>query len=132
MALFGDLPVDMPTANTLQDAKASAIAAYPVWESHDRALDGSVSGPATPVSSDSTVALHMAKNPTTFKSRHMDIRVQFVRDGVDYLQVVPRKVSTDWQPADLMTKAITGTQHRRLVPLLLGIGQCPVTHDIFK
>ena len=132
MKLFDDLEADTPTAHIMQDTKATAVADYPVWKSHDRAPDGSVSGPATSVASDSTVALHMAKNPTTFKSRHMDIRVQFVRDAVDYQQVVPKKVDTNWQPADLMTKAVTGAQHRRLYPILSGTGQCPTTHDIFK
>ena len=62
----------------------------------------------------------------------MDIRVQFVRDAVDYQQVVPKKVDINWQPADLMTKAVTGAQYSRLLPILSGTRQYPTTHDIFK
>lgn len=68
---------------------------------------------------DNQSALKLAENPVYHsRSKHIDIRHHFVRDVVKHKELRVASISTDDQAADLLTKSLPGTRHKKCLELL--------------
>ena len=68
---------------------------------------------------DNQGALTIAENPTNYqRSKHIDLRYHFIRQTLERGQISIDYLSTDKQPADVLTKALGPLKHRRCVDLL--------------
>ena len=57
---------------------------------------------------DSQSALYLCKDPVYHeRSKHIDVRLHFIRDLVDTKQIIVKKVKGDYNPADFGTKVVT-------------------------
>ncbi len=71
---------------------------------------------------DNQGAIHLASNPTTTqRSKHIDLRVHFVRDIVKQGKIILRHCPTSKQLADIFTKALPRIKFTNLSTQLLGI-----------
>ncbi|KAL3623658.1 hypothetical protein CASFOL_032474 [Castilleja foliolosa] len=56
---------------------------------------------------DNQSALHLAKNPIFHeRSKHIDVRLHFIREVVSRNEVLLEKIRTDENPADMLTKVL--------------------------
>jgi len=56
---------------------------------------------------DNQSAIHLAKHQVFHeRSKHIDVRMHFVRDIVSSGEVEIQKISTDHNPADVLTKSV--------------------------
>lgn len=70
---------------------------------------------------DNQGAVAMTENPVMHKrSKHIDIRYHFVRDVVARGDIKLAYIPTEFQPADLLTKALPRARVQHLRPMLLG------------
>ena len=78
---------------------------------------------ATPtLHSDSMSAIQLAKNPVFHaKTKHIEVRYHFIRGVVEDRSVDLVKISTDENPADLLTKSLT-TERFAFLRRLMGVG----------
>ena len=55
---------------------------------------------------DSESAIHLARNQNTFhrRTKHIDIKYNFIQDEVEHKRVGLVKISTNYNPAHMMTK----------------------------
>ena len=67
---------------------------------------------------DNQSALHLMKNPMYHeRSKHIDIRLHFIRDIVTNEQVKVMKINTDHNPADMLTKCVTQDKFKHCLDL---------------
>lgn len=72
--------------------------------------------------SDSMSAIQLAKNPVFHaKTKHIEVRYHFIRGVVEDRSVDLVKISTDINPADLLTKSLT-TERFAFLRRLMGVG----------
>ena len=68
---------------------------------------------------DNQPAINLAQNPmTTAKSKYIPLRYHFVRERIRYGDILLSKIPTADQLADICTKGLPPTMHKRLVSLL--------------
>lgn len=68
---------------------------------------------------DSQSAIHLAKNQVHHAlTKHIDVRYHFVRDVVEEGHISLTKVHTDENPADMLTKVVTGNKFQHCLNLL--------------
>ena len=74
---------------------------------------------------DSKSAIHLARNQNTFqrRSKHIDIKYNFIRDEVEHKRVILKKIDTKENPADMMTKSLPTTKFDLCVDLV-GLAPC--------
>ena len=76
------------------------------------------------IHSDSQSALHLAKHQVFHeRSKHIDVKLHFVRDIVNKGEVKIEKVSTEDNPADMMTKPLPSNKFSHCLRLV-NIGSC--------
>ena len=70
-------------------------------------------------------AIHLARNQNTFhrRTKHIDIKYNFIRDEVEHKRVGLAKISTYDAPADMMTKPLP-TNIFTLCVDLIGLEAC--------
>ncbi|CAL1370481.1 unnamed protein product [Linum trigynum] len=74
------------------------------WLLHE--LGVSSSGP-TPLHRDNQAASRISANPVFHeRTKHVEIDYHFIRERIASLEIVPRKISTQDQMADLFTKGL--------------------------
>jgi hypothetical protein len=79
-----------------------------------------------PILQDNTSACYLAEKPNLQgrRTRHMDVRYHYVQKQVRQLEVTFKRISTEWQVADLGTKSVDRETRERLAPMLMGGGLC--------
>ena len=71
------------------------------------------------VFSDSQSALHPAKHQGFHeRSKHIDVKMHFVRDVVNTGNVKVMKISTEDNPADMMTKPLPNTKFQHCLKIV--------------
>jgi hypothetical protein len=57
---------------------------------------------------DSQSAIHLARNQNTFhrRTKHIDVKYNFIRDEIEKGRVLLDKIATEDNPADMMTKPL--------------------------
>ncbi|WVZ73173.1 hypothetical protein U9M48_021517 [Paspalum notatum var. saurae] len=76
---------------------------------------------------DNQSAIELAKNPVLHdRSKHIDIRFHFIRDGVTGGRIILGHVGTGQQLADILTKPLG---QKRLVQLMVKIGVEEIKHE---
>ena len=70
-------------------------------------------------------AIHLARNQNTFQRRtkHIDIKYNFIGDEVEHKRVGLAKISTDDNPIDMMTKPLPTNEFTLCVDLI-GLEAC--------
>lgn len=68
---------------------------------------------------DSQSAIYLVK-PQVFheRSKYIDVRVHFIRDIVSSGAVKVQKISTDENPADMLTKAVSSSKYNHCLELV--------------
>ena len=70
---------------------------------------------SVPLFCDNTSAISLAKNPCFYgKVKHIDVRHHFLRDNVEKREVVMRRVETEKQLTDILTKPLDATRYATL------------------
>ena len=69
---------------------------------------------------DSQSAIHLAKNQNTFykRTKHIDIKYNFVRDVIAKKELLLKKIGTEENPADMLTKPLPTTKFTLCVDLV--------------
>ena len=68
---------------------------------------------------DNQSAIHLTKNQMFHeRTKHIDVKLHFIRDVVAEGSVVVEKVHTNENPADMATKAVTGIKFRHCCDLI--------------
>lgn len=68
---------------------------------------------------DNKSAIDLAKNPVFHgRSKHIDIRYYFIREYVEWGEIVIKHVKTDEQRADVLTKALSTIKFEKIRALL--------------
>lgn len=70
--------------------------------------------------SDSTAAMGIARNENVSSVKHMQRRFHVIRERVMYNELEIRHLSTDNQPADMLTKILDGSKFTRFKDMILG------------
>ena len=78
---------------------------------------------------DSQSVIHLAKNQVHHaRTKHIDIRYHFMRDVVEEGDIYLMKVHTNDNPADMLTKVVTGSKFQHWLDLL-NIGPCWIAQE---
>ena len=81
--------------------------------------EGSHHEPTT-IYEDSTGCISMSFNAVHHaRTKHMDVRYQYVRERVQEGDLVLKHVRTDDQIADVLTKPLAGSKHKKFTDLML-------------
>ncbi|KAL3641556.1 hypothetical protein CASFOL_012371 [Castilleja foliolosa] len=68
---------------------------------------------------DNQSALHLSKNPMFHeRSKHIDVRLHFIRDVIERKEVHMEKVGTEDNPADMLTKVLPMSKFRYCLELI--------------
>ena len=68
---------------------------------------------------DSQSGIHLAKNQTYHeRTKHIDVKLHFVREVIAKGEVVIEKVHTEDNPADALTKALLGPKFKHCVQIM--------------
>ena len=80
-----------------------------------------VSGPTT-IYEDNTASIHMASDLSTphKRSKHFGIEWSFFKESVEKGEIIPVYVSTDEQPADMLTKSLTSQKYTVFRDMVMG------------
>ena len=71
------------------------------------------------VSYDSSSAIQLSKNPKYHeRTKHIDVRMHFIRDEISKGVVNVVKVPTEVNPADMLTKPLPSVRFRNLLSLI--------------
>ena len=71
------------------------------------------------LSCDSQSAIHLAKNQVHHaRTKHIDVRYHFVRDVIEEGNISLLKVHTNENPADMLTKVVSGSKFQHCLKLL--------------
>ena len=71
------------------------------------------------LSCDSQSAIHLAKNQVHHaRTKHIDVRYHFVCDVMEKCDISLIKVHTDENPADMLTKVVSGSKFQHCLKLL--------------
>lgn len=74
----------------------------------------------TKIFEDNQGAIFMSKNPETKRTKHMDVKYNFIRECVEKGNIELQYISTQDQLADIMTKQIPKDQFQKLRDIILG------------
>jgi ribonuclease HI len=73
---------------------------------------------------DSQSAIHLAKNQVHHsRTKHIDVRFHFIREILKEGDILLQKIGTADNPADMMTKVITGVKFQHCLDLI-HLSQC--------
>ena len=76
------------------------------------------------VSCDNQSAIHLAKNQSFHeRSKHIDVRLHFVRDIIAVGEIGVGKVPTKDNPSDMLTKSLNVTKFKHCLNLI-NMGDC--------
>lgn len=68
---------------------------------------------------DSSSALHLCKNPAHHeKTKHIDIKLHFIRNEVSRGVIKMVKIHTDDNPSDMLTKVVPATKFKKCLDLV--------------
>lgn len=68
---------------------------------------------------DNKAAIDLEKNPVFHgRSKHIDIRYHFIRECVEWGEIIIKHVKTDEQRADVLTKAMSTVKFEKMRDLL--------------
>lgn len=68
---------------------------------------------------DSQSGIHLAKNQVYHeRTKHIDVKLHFVREIIAKGEVSLEKISTDDNPADMLTKALPGTKFNHCLKIV--------------
>lgn len=68
---------------------------------------------------DNKSTIDLAKNPVFHgRSKHIDVRYHFIRECIERGEIIVRHVSSEYQRADILTKAWTTVKFERMRQLL--------------
>jgi len=68
---------------------------------------------------DSQSAIHLAKNQVHHsRTKHIDVRFHFVREIIEEGDILLQKIRTVDNPADMLTKVVTGTKFKHCLDLV--------------
>ena len=68
---------------------------------------------------DSQSAIHLAKNQVHHaRTKHIDVRYHFLRDVIEEGDISLMKVHTNKNPADMLTKVVTGSKFKHCLDFL--------------
>ncbi|KAH9652997.1 hypothetical protein KPL70_027263 [Citrus sinensis] len=74
---------------------------------------------SVPIFCDSSSALHLCKNPAHHeKTKHIDIKLHFIRNEVSRGVIKMVKIHTDDNPSDLLTKVVLATKFKKCLDLV--------------
>jgi hypothetical protein len=97
---------------------ASACCSQVIWMQH-QLLDYGLSFTHTPIFCDNDAARKIVKNPVQHsKTKHIDIKMHFIRDCYDRGLITMEQVHTDDNTADIFTKPFKLDRFNHLVSLL--------------
>ncbi|GKB38125.1 putative RNA-directed DNA polymerase [Tanacetum coccineum] len=127
MLLLGGTPVSWKTKKQSLVSRSSAEAEYRAMASTVSEIiwvrwllsELHVHNPlATPLFCDNQAARHIANNPVFHeRTKHVEMDCYFVRERVESKEIIPMKISSKMQIADLLTKGLAAQQ----LQFLLGI-----------
>ena len=81
---------------------------------------GEIQDEPTTIYEDSTGCISMSFNAVHHaRTKHMDVRYQYVRERVQEGDLVLKHVRTDDQIADVLTKPLAGSKHKKFTDLML-------------
>ena len=69
--------------------------------------------------SDSQSVIHLAKNQVFHaRTKHIDVHQHFVREILEEEEIVPQKIHTTENPADMLTKVVTRAKFEHCLDLV--------------
>lgn len=78
-----------------------------------------VSQGSVTVHCDSQSAIHLSKHQVYHeRSKHIDVRLHFIRDVVDAQEVLVEKIATEENPADVFTKSLPHAKFKHCLDLM--------------
>ncbi|XP_074323896.1 secreted RxLR effector protein 161-like [Apium graveolens] len=81
-------------------------------------LTGEKQGPVT-IYNDNKSAIDLAKNPVFHgRSKHIDVRYHFIRERVEWGEIVIKHIRTEDQKSDVLTKEMATVKFERMCALL--------------
>ena len=81
---------------------------------------------ATIVHSDSQSAVHLTKDPMHHeRTKHIDVCYHFVRDIVAQGEIIVHKISTEENPADMLTKTLPAAKFKKCLDIIGAKGPSP-------
>ena len=99
----------------LSDAAREALARRQLFE---ELRIPSVSKPVT-ILTDSQTALDISENPTNYRQvKHIDIRYYVIRHYIRDRKIEIDYISSNYQPADIFTKALGHSKHHRFCQMI--------------
>ena len=68
---------------------------------------------------DSQSAIYLARDQVHHqRTKHIDVRYHFVREIIDEQEIILKKIDTKENPADMLTKVVSGIKFRHCLSLI--------------